>query len=104
MQDTLEEIHERSANEDSKSDSKFIGKEELKYLNLNDLKSYLRDFEDELTLDKLSRNHILQLCKLLSLPSVGPLSFLRFQLRLKAKLIKDDDKVILFGAFNVPKP
>ncbi|MES1904414.1 MAG: letm1 and EF-hand domain-containing protein 1, mitochondrial [Paramarteilia canceri] len=68
-------------------------KEDLKKYSLKDLQSYLKNFEDEITFDKLDKTHIEQLCKLLSLPHKGPLSFLRFQLRLKAKMIEKDDLV-----------
>lgn len=50
-------------------------------------------FEDELTLDNLTRPQLVALCKLLELQSIGTNNFLRFQLIMKLRSIKADDKV-----------
>ncbi|XP_053560195.1 mitochondrial proton/calcium exchanger protein isoform X2 [Bombina bombina] len=51
-------------------------------------------FEDELTLDNLARPQLVALCKLLELQSMGTNNFLRFQLTMKLRSIKADDKLI----------
>ncbi|XP_068132295.1 mitochondrial proton/calcium exchanger protein isoform X2 [Hyperolius riggenbachi] len=51
-------------------------------------------FEDELTLDNMSRPHLVALCKLLELQSIGTNNFLRFQLTMKLRSVKADDKLI----------
>ncbi|KAG8591225.1 hypothetical protein GDO81_000094 [Engystomops pustulosus] len=51
-------------------------------------------FEDELTLDNLTRPQLVALCKLLELQSIGTNNFLRFQLTMKLRTIKADDKLI----------
>ncbi|KAJ6661734.1 hypothetical protein lerEdw1_013256 [Lerista edwardsae] len=51
-------------------------------------------FEDELTLDNLTRPQLVALCKLLELQSIGTNNFLRFQLIMKLRSIKADDKLI----------
>ncbi|NXA31380.1 LETM1 protein, partial [Eudromia elegans] len=51
-------------------------------------------FEDELTLDNLSRPQLVALCKLLELQSIGTNNFLRFQLTMRLRSIKADDKLI----------
>ncbi|XP_036982746.2 mitochondrial proton/calcium exchanger protein isoform X2 [Artibeus jamaicensis] len=51
-------------------------------------------FEDELTLDNLTRPQLVALCKLLELQSMGTNSFLRFQLTMRLRSIKADDKLI----------
>ncbi|KAM9329642.1 mitochondrial proton/calcium exchanger protein [Gastrophryne carolinensis] len=51
-------------------------------------------FEDELTLDNLTRPQLVALCKLLELQSIGTNNFLRFQLTMKLRSIKADDKLI----------
>ncbi|XP_072262670.1 mitochondrial proton/calcium exchanger protein isoform X2 [Pyxicephalus adspersus] len=51
-------------------------------------------FEDELTLDNLTRPQLVALCKLLELQSIGTNNFLRFQLTMKLRSIKADDKMI----------
>ncbi|KAK1791550.1 hypothetical protein P4O66_013551 [Electrophorus voltai] len=50
-------------------------------------------FEDELTLDNLTRPQLVALCRLLELRSLGTNNFLRFQLLLKLRAIRADDKV-----------
>uniref|UniRef100_A0A8C1Q471 Mitochondrial proton/calcium exchanger protein n=1 Tax=Cyprinus carpio TaxID=7962 RepID=A0A8C1Q471_CYPCA len=51
-------------------------------------------FEDELTLDNLTRPQLVALCKLLELQSIGTNNFLRFQLIMKLRAIRADDKLI----------
>lgn len=50
-------------------------------------------FEDELTLDNLTRPQLVALCRLLELQSIGTNNFLRFQLIMKLRAIRADDKV-----------
>lgn len=50
-------------------------------------------FEDELTLDNLTRPQLVALCRLLELQSIGTNNFLRFQLTMRLRSIKADDKV-----------
>ncbi|XP_070541446.1 mitochondrial proton/calcium exchanger protein-like [Ptychodera flava] len=51
-------------------------------------------FEDELTLDNLSRAQLVALCKLLLLQPIGTNNFLRFQLRMKLRSLHADDMLI----------
>nr|XP_057933798.1 mitochondrial proton/calcium exchanger protein isoform X2 [Doryrhamphus excisus] len=51
-------------------------------------------FEDELTLDNLTRPQLVALCRLLELQSIGTNNFLRFQLIMKLRNIRADDKMI----------
>uniref|UniRef100_A0A3P9NHQ8 Mitochondrial proton/calcium exchanger protein n=1 Tax=Poecilia reticulata TaxID=8081 RepID=A0A3P9NHQ8_POERE len=51
-------------------------------------------FEDELTLDNLTRPQLVALCRLLELQSIGTNNFLRFQLIMKLRAIHTDDKLI----------
>ncbi|ELK06587.1 LETM1 and EF-hand domain-containing protein 1, mitochondrial [Pteropus alecto] len=51
-------------------------------------------FEDELTLDNLTRPQLVALCRLLELQSIGTNNFLRFQLTMRLRSIKADDKLI----------
>lgn len=53
-------------------------------------------FEDELTLDNLTRPQLVALCRLLELQSIGTNNFLRFQLIMKLRTIRADDKVKTF--------
>lgn len=51
-------------------------------------------FEDELTLDNLTRPQLVALCKLLELHTMGTNNFLRFQLTMKLRSVHADDKLI----------
>ncbi|XP_076372048.1 mitochondrial proton/calcium exchanger protein-like isoform X1 [Tachypleus tridentatus] len=52
-------------------------------------------FEDEITLDSLSRPQLIALCRLLELQPLGTNNFLRFQLKMKLRLLHADDQMIL---------
>ncbi|XP_042877628.1 mitochondrial proton/calcium exchanger protein-like [Penaeus japonicus] len=51
-------------------------------------------FQDEITLDSLSRPQLVALCKLLEMQPFGTNNFLRFQLRLKLRNLAADDRII----------
>lgn len=51
-------------------------------------------FEDEITLDSLSRQQLTAICKVLEVTSLGTNNFLRFQLRMKLRSLAADDRVI----------
>lgn len=51
-------------------------------------------FEDEITLDSLSRQQLIALCRLLELQPIGTNNFLRFQLRMKLRSLNADDQMI----------
>eukprot|EP00898_Chlorokybus_atmophyticus_P007712 jgi/Chlat1/7942/Chrsp68S07378 len=51
-------------------------------------------FNDELTLDNLSRPQLVSMCKYMGVPSIGSDAFLRYQLRAKLQWIKRDDRMI----------
>lgn len=51
-------------------------------------------FEDEITLDSLTRPQLRALCRVLELSTIGPNSLLRFQLRMGLRSLAADDKVI----------
>lgn len=51
-------------------------------------------FEDEITLDSLTRPQLTALCRLLELQPIGTNNFLRFQLRMKLRSLNADDQMI----------
>lgn len=51
-------------------------------------------FEDEITLDSLSRSQLIALCRVLEVQTLGTNNFLRFQLRMKLRSLAADDKMI----------
>lgn len=53
-------------------------------------------FEDEITLDSLSRPQLVALCRVLDVQTLGTTNFLRFLLRMRLRSLSADDKVIPF--------
>jgi LETM1 and EF-hand domain-containing protein 1 len=49
-------------------------------------------FEDEITLDSLSRGQLVALCRVVEIPAIGPTAMLRFQLRMKLRNLVADDQ------------
>ncbi|KAL0075058.1 LETM1-like protein-domain-containing protein [Phycomyces blakesleeanus] len=59
-----------------------------------DLLNVAKRFEDELTLDNLSRPQLVSMCRYMNINAFGSDNFLRFQIRNRMKQIKTDDLVI----------
>ncbi|OTF70549.1 LETM1 and EF-hand domain-containing protein anon-60Da, mitochondrial-like protein [Euroglyphus maynei] len=59
-----------------------------------DILRFSKLFEDEITLDSLSRPQLVALCRLLELQAIGTENFLRFQLRMRLRSLKADDQMI----------
>ncbi|KAK2583879.1 hypothetical protein KPH14_001153 [Odynerus spinipes] len=51
-------------------------------------------FEDEITLDSLSRPQLIALCRVLDMQTLGTTNFLRFLLRMRLRSLAADDKLI----------
>ncbi|XP_015738660.1 LETM1 domain-containing protein LETM2, mitochondrial [Coturnix japonica] len=62
--------------------------------------SFSKLFEDELTLEHLERPQLVALCKLLELQPIGTNNLLRFQLLLRLRTIKTDDEMIAKEGIN----
>ena len=60
----------------------------------DDITRFSRLFEDEFTLDHISRGQLTNMCKFVGLSPYGTDSYLRRQLKDKLKELKSDDKVI----------
>lgn len=54
-------------------------------------------FEDEITLDSLSRAQLVALCRVLDIQTLGTTNFLRFLLRMKLRSLAADDRVIFYS-------
>lgn len=61
---------------------------------------YSKFFEDELTLENLSRPQLQAMCRVLDLQPMGMDGFLRFSLRMKLKRLKMDDVVSSFSILS----
>ncbi|CAG4975036.1 unnamed protein product [Parnassius apollo] len=51
-------------------------------------------FEDEITLDSLQRPHLVALCRVLDVSTIGTSAMLRFNLKMKLRSLAADDKMI----------
>ncbi|CAD6187033.1 unnamed protein product [Caenorhabditis auriculariae] len=101
LQDTIEEIGlERKTRSEADSKSlefaQFIKKvrEEGGYVSIEELLKFSKLFEDQLTLDNLNMGQLRSLCRLMGLQSFGSPEILRFQLNMKIRELKADDKQI----------
>ncbi|XP_031294759.1 mitochondrial proton/calcium exchanger protein isoform X4 [Camelus dromedarius] len=99
LQDTIEEMalkNKAAKGSATKDFSAFFQKirETGERPSNEEIMRFSKLFEDELTLDNLTRPQLVALCKLLELQSIGTNNFLRFQLTMRLRSIKADDKLI----------
>ncbi|XP_043500154.1 mitochondrial proton/calcium exchanger protein [Polistes fuscatus] len=59
-----------------------------------DIMRFSKLFEDEITLDSLSRPQLIALCRVLDVQTLGTTNFLRFLLRMRLRSLAADDKLI----------
>lgn len=98
LQETLQEMAARSSKASEAQDLvKFIQKarkgESLPNESVIKIASL---FKDELTLANIPRPQLVSMCQFMGINPYGGDNFLRFQLRSKFRMIKDDDKRILW--------
>lgn len=58
-----------------------------------EIMKFSKVFEDEITLDSLSRPQLIALCRVLDVQTLGTTNFLRFLLRMRLRSLTADDKV-----------
>nr|CAH7741888.1 unnamed protein product [Callosobruchus chinensis] len=63
-------------------------------VSTSEIMKFSKLFEDEITLDSLSRSQLIALCRVLDVQTLGTNNFLRFQLRMKLRSLAADDKMI----------
>ena len=105
LQDTLEETSLTSTDKESKNETSLKFGEFMKKIRSKgeqptneDIMKYSSLFENELTLDNLTRQQLTALCQILDVSTLGnipPNHILRFQLRMRIRNLEADDKVIL---------
>ncbi|XP_069779871.1 mitochondrial proton/calcium exchanger protein isoform X2 [Narcine bancroftii] len=105
LQDTIEEIalRNKAAKGDVTKDfSTFFQKirDSGERPSNEEIMRFSKLFEDDLTLDNLTRPQLVALCKLLELQSMGTNNFLRFQLIMKLRAIRADDQLIAEEGVN----
>lgn len=101
LQDTIEEIglERKTAKKEATRSLEFAHfikkvRNEGGYVSNEELLKFSKLFEDELTLDNLSMGQLRSLCRLMSINSLGSPEILRFQLNMKIRELKADDKQI----------
>eukprot|EP00850_Spirogloea_muscicola_P019244 SM000187S03861 [mRNA] locus=s187:52808:57172:+ [translate_table: standard] len=65
-----------------------------KRVNNEEILSFASLFNDELTLDNMSRSRLISMCKYMGLQPFGTDQYLRYMLRSKLAQIKEDDRLI----------
>ncbi|KAK3095633.1 hypothetical protein FSP39_016948 [Pinctada imbricata] len=100
LQDTIEESalqsKKKKQREMAEQFSNFVAKIRGKGISVttDEILYFSKLFEDEITLDNLPREQLMALCKVLNLPPLGTDNMLRFQLEMKLRQLKADDKMI----------
>jgi len=102
LQKTLDEMGPMDKGHRSQSASDFVhfyntvkktGAVENQVTN-KDILKFSKLFEDEITLDNMTRGQLVALCRLLELTPIGTNAFLRFQLEMQLRKLKADDLII----------
>ncbi len=101
LQQTLDEMAPKSdsGSRTSQSARDFVKfyqkvKEDGISVTNEDIVRFSHLFEDEITLDNMARSQLIALCRLLEINPIGTSNFLRFQLEMRVRQLKIDDKVI----------
>mmetsp|Transcript_20782 Transcript_20782/g.34250 ORF Transcript_20782/g.34250 Transcript_20782/m.34250 type:complete len:934 (-) Transcript_20782:1999-4800(-) len=108
------EIRKRDAADASDAKSMELKKEETAASFLDFLKKartgkpispdviikFSKYFADNLTLDNMGRMQLINMCKYMGIPPYGNDNLLRFQLRHRIRLLKDDDQRILWEGID----
>lgn len=98
LQKTLDDMSVQSSehwSQAAKDFSEFFSKiRDSATITNEDIIKYSKLFEDEITLDSLSRPQLQALCRVLEMSPIGTSNLLRFQLRMKVRSLAADDRTI----------
>ncbi|EDX08561.1 mitochondrial proton/calcium exchanger protein [Drosophila simulans] len=99
LQQTLDQMpvqHKEHSSEEAKQFEAFFTKirNPTEAVSNDEIIKFAKRFDDEITLDSLSREQLAALCRVLELNTIGTTTLLRFQLRLKLRSLATDDRVI----------
>lgn len=99
LQKTLDEMdmqHKEHNSEEAKEFVEFFNKVRTsgEQATSEEIMKFSKLFEDEITLDSLSRQQLIAICKVLEVGTIGTNNFLRFQLRMKLRSLAADDRMI----------
>ncbi|CAG8489535.1 9974_t:CDS:2 [Diversispora eburnea] len=97
LQETISETGVPGQHQEAKEFTDFFRKVRStgEQANTEDLIRVAKLFEDELTLDNLSRPQLVSMCRYMNINAFGTDNFLRYQIRNKMKAIHNDDKMIM---------
>ena len=98
LQKTLDEMAVQSSDSNSEKAKEFIDffnkiRSTGSLATNDEIMKFSKLFEDEITLDSLSRQQLIALCRVLDIQTFGTTNFLRFLLRMKLRRLAADDKV-----------
>lgn len=65
-----------------------------------EIMTFSKLFEDEITLDSLSRPQLIALCRVIDVQTLGTTNFLRFLLRMRLRSLAADDRVSRLSILN----
>lgn len=71
-----------------------FNRESGKEFNNEQILKFSKLFEDDITLDNMTRGQLAAICRMLELPTVGTKAFLAFSIEMKLRNLKADDRVI----------
>lgn len=99
LQKTLDEMdlqNKDHRSEEAKEFSEFFQKIRISgnRATPEEILKFSKLFEDEITLDSLSRQQLTAICKVLEVSTIGTNNLLRFQLRMKLRSLAADDRMI----------
>ncbi|KAH9782694.1 Leucine zipper-EF-hand-containing transmembrane protein 1 [Citrus sinensis] len=97
LQDTVKEMAKDLQNSRSgeiKKTAKDLDEFLNKEISNEEILAFAKLFNDELTLDNISRPRLVNMCKYMGISPFGTDSYLRYMLRKRLQWIKNDDKLI----------
>ncbi|XP_051897153.1 LETM1 domain-containing protein LETM2, mitochondrial isoform X2 [Pristis pectinata] len=99
LQETIVEMAKRNKTKSGAATQQFSSyvqkvRHSGEHPSTKDIVRFSKLFEDELTLEHLSRPQLVALCRLLELQPIGTNNLLRFQLQMELRSIKADDEMI----------
>lgn len=99
FQETLDQMAPQASNRHSELAKEFSSffnriKTSGDVATSEEIMKFSKLFEDEITLDSLQRPHLVALCKVLNVSTIGTSAMLRFNLKMKLRSLSADDKMI----------
>lgn len=105
LQQTLDQMGPMDKGFRSKSAKDFVKfyesvKKGENTINNTEILKFSQLFEDEITLDNMTRGQLVALCRLLEFTPIGTNAFLRFQLEMQLRKLRTDDMIISREGIN----